>query len=971
MNPPPADPGNAEPALAPPPPAALAAGSRPEKLVPNRRAIVHRAALSARLGAIAAEIADPAAARAAVLATLKETLAAGRAEIRRRFDAGGPDATRRQRFGRFRLEGAGDGRAVAQGTCFLIDQIIRAIHDHAVAHVFPLPNPTAAEHMALVAVGGYGRGELAPQSDVDLLFVLPYKITPHTEQVVEYLLYLLWDLGLKVGHATRSVDECVRQANADMTIRTAMLEARYLWGEQGLYDELKRRFQREVMTGDAVGFVEAKLAEREARHARLGNTRYVLEPNIKDGKGGLRDLHTLYWIGKYVYRVDDVAALMERGVLTRKEARNFENASAFLWTLRCHLHYLTGRPEERLTFDVQPEIAARMGYTDHAGTRGVERLMKHYFLIAKSVGDLTRIFCAAIEAAHQRKPLLERLPGIGFLRKEVDGFPVEGGRLVVPSDDFFKADPVNILRLFHTAQRHGLDIHPAALKLVTRSLPLITRKMREDATANRLFVEMLTSRKDPEQTLLRLNEAGVFGRFLPDFGRVVAQMQYDMYHHYTVDQHSIFAIGILHRIEAGALKDEVPIASEVVHKLVSRRVLYLAVLLHDIAKGRGGDHSELGAEVAMEVGPRLGFTDEETETVAWLVRHHLFMSNIAFKRDLDDPQTVIDFVDVVQSLERLRLLLVLTVADIRAVGPKTWNGWKAQLLRDLYYRAEEVLSGGLISEGRESRVAAALTALKVELGDWSDADFEAHMQRGTPAYWLSFDTETHARHARLVRGAEQAGDPLSIDIRVDSWRAVTEITVYTQDEAGLFARLAGAMALSGADIVDARIFTLTNDKALDTFWIQDGDGRAVDRPDRLAKLSVTIRKVLEARGETMAELPRPASAIPSRLSVFKVTPRVLIDNSASVGHTVIEVNGRDRNGLLYDLTRALTALKLQISSAKVSTFGEHAIDVFYVKDRFGLKIDDEARLDVIREALKEALKDPAERNPAGETAAAE
>jgi [protein-PII] uridylyltransferase len=969
MSPPLADPRRPDSPVPAPTPAGPAAP--PAKMVPNRRAIVDRAALAARLAAIAGEIADSTAARAAVLAVLKETLAAGRAEIRRRFDAGGPDATRQDRFGRFRLEGAGDGRAVAQGTCFLIDQIIRALYDHAIGHVFPLPNPTAAEHMALVAVGGYGRGELAPQSDVDLLVVLPYKLTPHSEQVVEHLLYMLWDLGLKVGHATRSVDECMRQANADMTIRTAMLEARYLWGEQGLYDELKRRFQREVMAGEAVGFVEAKLAEREARHARLGNTRYVLEPNIKDGKGGLRDLHTLYWIGKYVYRVDDVAALVERGVLTRKEARNFENASVFLWTLRCHLHYLTGRPEERLTFDVQPEIAARMGYTDHAGTRGVERLMKHYFLIAKSVGDLTRIFCAAIEAAHQRKPLLERLPGIGFLRKEVDGFPVEGGRLVVPGDDFFKADPTNILRLFHTAQRHGLDIHPASLKLVTRSLPLITRKMREDPLANRLFVEMLTSRKDPEQTLLRLNEAGVFGRFLPDFGRVVAQMQYDMYHHYTVDQHSIFAIGILHRIESGALKDEVPISCEVVHKIVSRRALYLAVLLHDIAKGRGGDHSELGAEVAMEVGPRLGLSDEETETVAWLVRYHLFMSNIAFKRDLDDPQTVIDFVDVVQSLERLRLLLVLTVADIRAVGPKTWNGWKAQLLRDLYYRAEEVLSGGLASEGRESRVAAALTALKVELGDWSDDDFEAHMQRGTPAYWLSFDAETHARHARLVRGAEQAGDPLSIDIRVDAWRAVTEITVYTQDEAGLFARLAGAMALSGADIVDARIFTLTNDKALDTFWIQDGEGKAVDRPDRLAKLSVTIRRVLEGRGETMAELARPASAIPSRLSVFKVPPRVLIDNGASVSHTVIEVNGRDRNGLLYDLTRALATLKVQISSAKVSTFGERAIDVFYVKDRFGLKIDDEARLDVIRSALKEALKDPAERDSEAETAAAE
>ena len=862
---------------------------------------------------------------------------------------------------------------MAHGTCFLIDQIIRALYDHASAHVFPLANPTAAEHMALVAVGGYGRGELAPHSDVDLLFVMPYKLTPHSEQVVEYLLYMLWDLGLKVGHATRSVDECIRQANADMTIRTATLEARYLWGEQGLHDELRRRFQREVMTGSAVAFVEAKLAEREGRHSRMGNTRYVLEPNIKDGKGGLRDLHTLFWIAKYVYRVDDVAALVERGVLTRKEALTFEKASSFLWSLRCHLHYLTDRPEERLTFDVQQEIGRRMGYTDHAGTRGVERFMKHYFLFAKSVGDLTRIFCAAIEAAHQRKPLLERLPAIGFLRKDVDGFPVEGGRLTVAGEDAFKKDPVNLLRLFHSAQRHDLDIHPAALKLVTRSLRVINRKLRRDPEANRLFVEMLTSRKDPEQTLLRLNEAGVLGRFVPDFGRVVAQMQYDMYHHYTVDQHSIFAIGILHRIEAGLLKGEVPVASGVVHKVVSRRVLYLAVLLHDIAKGRGGDHSELGAEVAMNVGPRLGFSEEETETVAWLVRHHLLMSNTAFKRDIDDPQTIVDFVGVVQSLERLRLLLVLTVADIRAVGPKTWNGWKAQLLRDLYYRTEEMLSGGLTSEGREARVAAAIGALKAELADWNEADFDQHVGRGTPSYWLSFDAVTHARHARLVREAEAAGDPLSIDTRIDSWRAVTEVTVYTRDESGLFSRLAGAIALSGADIVDARIFTLANGMALDSFWIQDGEAKAVDRPDKLAKLAVIIRRVLDGRDDMLAEFMRLPPAIPSRLSVFKVQPRVLIDNGASASHTVIEVNGRDRKGLLYDLTRALSAQKLQISSAKISTFGERAIDVFYVKDQFGLKIVNETRLKGIREALIEALKDLADQDAAAaaDTAAAQ
>ncbi len=915
----------------------------------DQRAIIDRRALAAALEAL--DLADPAVETAPVMAALKAALAAGRAEIGRRLGNGA------------------DGRAVARAHCFLIDQLIRALHDFTTGRVYPLANPTAAEHLAIVAVGGYGRGELAPYSDIDLLFLLPYKLTPSSEQVVEYMLYRLWDLGLEVGHATRSVDECSRHAKADLTIRTSLLEARYVWGEQRLHGELRHRFLREVVAGTGIAFVEAKLAERNQRHQRMGNSRYALEPNIKDGKGGLRDLHTLFWIAKYLYRVDDIATLIDRGVFTREEVAAFEKAESFLWTLRCHLHDLAGRAEERLSFDFQPEIARRLGYTDHAGARGVERLMKHYFLIAKSVGDLTRIFCAALEAAHQRKPLL-RLPGIGLWRREVEGFAVDGGRLSVADPDAFRRRPVDMMRLFEVAQRHDLDIHPATLRLVTQNLRLV-RPLRADPEANRLFLEMLTSPKGPEATLRRLGEAGIFGRFIPDFGRVVAQMQYDMYHHYTVDEHTIFAIGILHRIEQGHLKDEAPIASAVVHQVLSRRVLYLAVMLHDIAKGRGGDHSEIGADVALRLGPRLGLSEEETEQVAWLVRHHLLLSNTAFKRDIDDPQTIADFVAKVQSMERLRLLLVLTVADIRAVGPRTWNGWKAALLRELYYRAEEQISGGLIAEGREARVAAAIAALRAELPDWSDSEFAAHRDRGNPAYWLSFDAATHARHARLVREAEASGRPLSVESRVDAFRAITEVTVYAKDQPGLFARLAGAFAACSADIADARIFTLSNGMALDTFWVQDSERRAFDRPDRLARLSATIERSLSGA----APSPEPARsrvAAPSRLDLFRIVPRVLIDNRASAGHTVIEVNGRDRKGLLHQLTQALTDLDLQISSAKISTFGARAVDVFYVKDQYGLKVEKEARLKPVRDRLLEVLAEPGEAaaptGPAGQEA---
>ncbi len=648
----------------------------------DRRAIIDRAELhTAAIAVLDRDLPESERAQA-MLIFYRKALDAGRMEIRRRFE----------------LDQS--GTLAVQGYCFLIDQLIRVIYDVASEKIYPVASPTAGEQMSIVAYGGYGRGELAPKSDIDLLFVLPYKKTPRSEQMVEHMLYTLWDLGLKVGHATRSLDDCIRQAKADMTIRTGLLEARFVWGEQSLFRELRRRFLKEVAASTGADFVEAKLRERDERHRRMGDSRYVLEPNVKDGKGGLRDLHTLFWLGKYLYGVNDVAKLIDEGLFTRKEVDRFAKAQDFLWTVRCHLHYLADRPEERLTFDLQPELARRMGYRDHAGTSGVERFMKHYFLVAKDVGDLTRIFCAALEARHQRRGLLRLATGL--FSRDVEGFSARGGRLTVPSENHFAKNPIEMLRLFEVAHRRKLDIHPEALRLITRNLRRIDDKLRRDPEANRLFLQMLTAKEGAELTLRRLNEAGVFGRFVTDFGRVVAQMQYDMYHVYTTDEHTIRAIGILNQIEQGELAKDHPLSTELIRKVLSREVLYVAVLLHDIAKGRGGDHSEIGAEIATKLCPRFGMTAEQTETVSWLVLHHLLMSNVSFKRDLADPKTIQDFVALVKSPERLRLLLCLTVADIRAVGPGRWNNWKATLLRDLYYRAEAVMSGGQASETRKN-----------------------------------------------------------------------------------------------------------------------------------------------------------------------------------------------------------------------------------------------------------------------------
>ncbi len=908
--------------------------------VQNQRQIINRRRLLAEIDPFYTAGGDDSARRASVLACLKTALAHGRAEIYRRFND--------ERVG---------GDATVRATTVLIDQLLRTIYELAAEREFPGHNPTTADRLAAVAVGGYGRGELAPYSDVDLLFVMPYKRTPRSEQIVEYVLYMLWDLGLKVGHATRSLDECIRLARNDITIRTSLIESRYLTGDQALYLELRRRFSDDVVAGSAMTFVEAKLAERDARHKRLGDSRYVLEPNIKEGKGGLRDLQTLYWIGKYVYRVDDVDELVAHKVLTEREAKRFAKAQSFLWAVRCHLHYLADRAEERLTFDRQTEIAALLGYTDHRGTRGVERFMKHYYLVAKDVGNLTRIFCASIEADHMRRPLL-RLPRLGR-RQDLKGFRLDAGRLHLDDPNLFRDDPVAMLRLFHVSHETGIDMHPHALRKVTQNLRRVGPAVRRDPEANRIFADLVTSKTDPEMTLRYMNEAGLLGRFLPDFGRVVGQMQHDMYHVFTVDEHTVRALGILHRIELGLYADEHPLSTRIIHQVQSRRALYFGLLFHDIAKGRGGDHSALGAELAERAGPGLGLDPEETETVAWLVRHHLIMSNTAFKRDIADPRTISNFIATVQSPERLRLLICLTVADIRAVGPKVWNNWKAALLRELYHAAEDMMSDGQAVSDRDTRVAAARTALRAELSDWPDAAVDAHLARGYPGYWLAFDTATLARHARQMRAAEQRKAPLSIETLVDGARAVTEVTIYTLDHPGVFSAISGAMAACGANIVDARIFTTPHGMALDSFWVQDENGAAFDRPERLARLSVLVERSLSGRLKPEEVSRRPAFA-PASNGVFRVQPRVLIDNQASATHTMIEVNGRDRPGFLYRVTMALTELGLQVSSAKVSTFGERAVDTFYVKDGFGMKVHHEVKVQRIREKLLPVIADPAD-----------
>lgn len=878
---------------------------------------------------------------AGLLERLRDGLHEGRAEIKAFFEDGG------------------SAELVVRELSQQMDALVQGILDFALARLYGNPNPTTGEQLAVVAVGGYGRAELAPGSDIDLLFLCNYKRTPHVEQMAEFLLYKLWDLGLKVGQSVRSATECIKLAQSDLTVQTALLESRLIWGSAPLYARLVKSFEKDVIAGRGPIFVEAKLAERDQRHQRMGDSRFLLEPNVKEGKGGLRDLHTLMWISRFLYRSDDIGELVRQGVLTRQALGAFVRARRFLWTVRCHLHYLTGRAEDRLTFDLQPEIARRMGYRERNKVRAVERFMKRYYLVARDVGAVTRVFCAGLDERQQRTTRFT-LPRFGFGRRKINGFVIQGNRLNLGDPELFASEPVRMLELFHLAQDRELDIHPQALAAVTYGSGHVDQRLREDPEANRLFLEILCSRKDPALALSRMNESRLLGRFVPEFGRIVGQMQHNLYHIYTVDEHTIRAIGILTQIENGQLASELPSSTEVMPNLLSRRELYVATFLHDIGKGRGGDHSILGEQIAKRLCPRFGLSDDATETVAWLVRHHLVMSRFAFKRDSEDPQTIADFVALVQSPERLKLLLVLTATDIRAVGPNVWNGWKGQLLRELYHEAAAAMATGDPQGRRAKRIESAKRRLAEALArasekPWSEAAIESYLARHDPRYWLGFSTEEQLRHAEIVRNADAKRLPLAVDIRTDAFRARTEILLYAADHSGLFMKVAGALALSGVSIVDAHIFTTTDGMALDTLGFQDAGARtAVTDAARLGRIQDNIVKALS--GEIWLEKALAGRrSLPKRADVFEVEPRVLIDNKASRTHSVIEVNGRDRPGLLFELAKTLKDLGLVIHSAHISTYGERVVDVFYVKDVFGLKIVHRSKMHRIQRQLAEVL----------------
>ena len=839
-----------------------------------------------------------------------------------------------------------------------IDAVILSTFDVVNTYAFPIANPTKADKLSIIAVGGYGRGNLAPGSDIDILILTPYKITPRIEQIVETLLYILWDLKLKVGYAIRSLEDNISKAKLDNTICTALLDARLISGDQDLWIQFNSVFKLEIINKLKEKYFYEKIKERDVRHKKMGDSRYLLEPNIKEGKGGLRDLNTIRWIISFLYQGNSVKEYLSFGLMTNKEASFYNKAEKYFMTLRSMMHYYSKNNSDRLTFDLQLSIAEKLGYKSHSGSTPIERLMKHYYLFAKDVGYLTKSVLENIENNNFKtdKSFFKKL--VFNIKKNKNGVFEFYGNSIHLAKTENTIEPLDIFRAYDFSAKYDLSLSNDLINIIKLNIRKVDT-LRNSKKANTFFINVLTNINNSEKVLRSMSEIGLLGRFIPDFQKVVARVQHDMYHTYTVDEHTINAIGILRKIDNGELKSKFDLASEVIKKIVSKKVLYIALFLHDIAKGRGGDHSILGGEVAQNLCPRFGLNADETETVVWLVENHLLMSQVAFKRDLQDPNTIIDLKKKIQSPELLKLLYVLTVADITAVGPEIWNSWKDNLLKIVYNETLMEINGGGDIKSRTVVEDTAKTKLRSSLSDWSDQEFEKYINRFFPYYWTNINFDVHLHHAKLIRDADSKNLKIKIDIENLDDQGVTEISIYTQDHLGLFARTCAGLALAGTSVQDARIVTTKDGMTVNTFLIRSANSFSfIEDKNRISTLEDTIRKTIsEERDPKILIKEFKSIQIPSRKDSFIIEPRVLIDNLSSKTHTLIEINSKDKIGLLHTLASELFLMGLHISTARISTYGVRVVDVFYIKNMTGGKITEKDKIDVIRSKLMKAINE--------------
>jgi [protein-PII] uridylyltransferase len=858
----------------------------------------------------------------------------------------------REEIKKLHREGA-DGEKVVRAVTAMTDKMICKLFQCITNDLSNVGK--SRERLVLVAIGGYGRGELNPFSDIDLMFLYKGKGSEHIEDIAQKLLYFLWDMRLDVGYSVRTIADCVEMATGDSTVKTALLDARFLTGNRQLFKEFQMMMLSQILTKGSDSFIQEKMVEMEARREKYGSSVYILEPNIKECEGTLRDLHSAMWIAKIKYKVNSPKELILKGILTEEELSTYDESLSYLWKLRNELHYRSGRKNDQLTFDAQTGLAEFLGYQDKGKVLAVEEFMRDYYLHALKVRNFA---WELITRCTWREERARKILGYLIRRPVGEGFFIIKGELVVPDEALLKKDPVKIMKIFELSQKHGVALHVRVITMITGNLELVNDKFRRNKEVNASFLKILSTEKRLGETLQLMHDLGFLNRFIPEFENTYCKVQHDLYHIYTVDIHSIFAVGEIARLWRGEHAEDLPLLTQLANEVDKRELLSLAVLLHDMGKGEGGGHADKGADMIPTIARRMGLTKECGERLEFLIRNHLLFAHIAQRRDLHDEKMIVQFSRQMGKSENLKMLYLLTYADIKGVGPDVWTDWKAMLLQELYERAFEVLErGDFRFEARSERVKKVKRQVLDMLGDEFPGELvKEELKAMTTRHILSNTPKLLAEHVGIMLSL--GSNTMITRIVHEADRGYTNFTICTLDVTGLFSKITGVMAANGMNILGAQIHTSSNGKVLDVLQINSPQGFIVTDESRWKKVEEDMTQVLtgKVRVSTLVEKRhRPTLLVEKPKPRFPT--RVEIDNEVSTDYTVIDIYTHDKVGLLYRITSTLTELGLYIGVSKISTKVDQVADVFYVKDIFGHKITKESKLKDIRERLVKAIDD--------------
>ena len=844
------------------------------------------------------------------------------------------------------------------------------VMDHLIRHLYSSISsecgngiPEVNRSFALVAQGGYGRGELNPHSDVDLLFLYPRRISPFVQAVTEKLQHTLWDAGIELGHATRSLADCIRLAESDMRVRTSLLDARFLCGDFALFQEFEKKVEPRLVKVGIQRFIREKLEESRARHAQYGGSVYLLEPEVKEGEGGLRDIQTARWIARAKLKAKDLDSLALSGVVAAGDIANLKESQDFLLRVRNELHLATGRHQDQLTFEQQEKVSSALGFAGEEALRGVEVFMRSYYLHAAQINRLSSLIIHRVTECD--KPRFGAAYVFGRTLRE--GIRLSKGHLNITKPEVLRSSPENLLRIFDDAQKYQCQLSHETRELLRQNIDLIDEEFRRSSDANAPFFSILKWKESVYETLAEMHRSGVLGAFIPEFGRLLCMVLHDAYHIYTVDQHSLHLVKEIERLRAGEYAEDLPLLTQLAREAEKIELLYLGMMFHDIGKGFGGGHSEIGARMVRPIARRMRLNADDGALVEFLVRHHLLMTNTAFRRDLEDQKTIFDFAKIIGNVNNLKMLYLLTFADVKAVGPEVWNPWKASLLGELYVKTLNLLEEAEKGEFQRPDVRAALrrvqTRVRRELTkDYSDEKIDNFLETMPERYFLSTPEDDMRAHFELME--QFRGKKAEISVSHFPERDCTSVVICCQDRPGLFASITGVLAALQFDILNARIFTATDGRILDVFRISHhGRPEVVMAEQKWAKFQLVLDGVLDGKIDVVNLVDSSKPSPFSNKRAPKVSTVVNIDNDASDDFTIVEIFTEDRRGVLFTITHGLHRLGLLIHVAKISTNVDQVADVFYVTDQAGAKIADAGAVETVREFLRQNL---APRNEASE-----